>query len=170
MHRSRIILSLLLMVVALAFVGCPPIVPPPPRDAPQGVAITSRLSGTVAGAGEVNLTLVGTAAHRQNGLQVIFIAKQLVLQDPGIFGPLTVTLNPGRESVGTLSSKTFPATHQQDFFLQINSEKLGTLVSDAPVTLSAQIDSSPPTATYKSTSGNVEFYRADDPGKKAVFT
>jgi hypothetical protein len=169
MHRSRIVFALL-MVVALAFVACRPIVPPPTRDAPQGVEITSRLTGTVAGAGQVNLTLVGTAAHRQNGLQVIFIAKLLVLRDPGDFGPLTATLNPGRESTGTLSSKTFPATHQQDFFLQINSEKLGTLVSDAPITLSAQIDSSPPTATYKSTSGNVEFYREGDPDKKSVLT
>lgn len=168
MHRSRI-LSPLVMVVALALGACHSL-PPPTRDTPQGVEITSRLSGTVVGAGQVNLTLVGTAAHIQNGLRVVFIAKQLVLQEPGDFGPLTATLNPGRESLGTLSSRTFPATHQQDFFLQINSEKLGTLVSDAPLTLSAQIESSPPTATYKSTSGNVEFYKEGDPDKKAVLT
>lgn len=172
MNRLRI-LSLLVLVVALPLVTCspkPPVVTPPVGAAPQGVEITSRLTGTVIGAGQADLTFVGVAAHTQVGLQVRFTAKQLTLRDPGNFGPLTVTLDPRRESLGTLSSRTFPATHRQDFFLQINSERLGTLVADAPLTLSAQIESSPPTATYKSVGGNVEFYKEGDPDKKAVFT
>ncbi len=138
--------------------------------APQGVDITSRLRGTVVGVGEVDLTLIGPAIHTQNGLRVIFTAKQLVLRDPGNIGPVTVTLNPKRESVGSLASEKFPTEHRQDFFLRIQNEKLGTLVSDAPLTLLARIDSSPPTATYKSTRGDVAFYREDDPNRKTVLT
>lgn len=172
MNRPRL-LSLLVMVAALGLLACPPRPTTPPDGAPTapvGVEITSQLTGTVAGGGQVNLTFVGTAAHIQTGLQVIFRFKLLTLRDPGNIGPVTITLDPSRESTGTLSSRTFPATHRQDFFLQINSEKLGTLVADAPVTLSAQIDSSPPKATYKSVSGNVEYYKQGDPDKKAVLT
>src|SRR5215218_6081078 len=139
-------------------------------SAPQGVDVTSRLRGTVVGAGQVELTLVGPAIHTQNGRQVIFTAKQLVVRDPGNIGPVTVTLNPERESVGTLASEKFPTEHRQNFFLRMQNEKLGTLISDAPLTLSARIDSSPPTATYKSTSGDVVFFREDDPDRRPVFT
>jgi hypothetical protein len=138
--------------------------------APQGVDVTSRLRGTVVGAGQVDLTLVGPAIHTQIGQRVIFTAKQLVVLDSGNFGPLTVTLNPKRESVGTLASEKFPTEHRQDFFLRIQSERLGTLISDAPLTLTARIQSSPPTATYKSTSGDVVFFREDDPDRKPVLT
>lgn len=174
MNRSRT-LSFLVLVVAFALVACPrraPEVTPTGTApaAPVGVEITSRLSATVVGGGPADLVFVGTAAHTLTGLQVRFTAKLLVLRDPGNFGPITINLNPARESLGTLSSRTFPALHKQDFFLQINSEKLGTLVSDAPLTLSAQIDNSPPTATYKSAGGNVEFYKQGDPGRKAVLT
>lgn len=174
MHRSKFIFLLVLMV-ALALAACvhrPPVVTPPSdSEAPQGVEVTSRLSGSVGGgAGQTELVFVGTAAHNRRGLQVIFTAKTLVLRDPGNIGPITINLDPRLESLGTLSSGTFPATHRQDFFLQINSERLGTLVADAPLTLSAEIRSSPPTATYKSVGGNVEFYKEGDPSKKAVFT
>jgi hypothetical protein len=176
MSRSRILL-LLALVAALALVACHPRPINPPAEgttgatgALQGVEITSRLKGTIAGAGQVNLTLVGTAAHIQSGLSVRFTVKQLVAVDPGNFGPVTATLDPRRESVGTLSSRTFPMEHRQNFFLQIHSERLGTLVSDNPLTLSARIDSSPPTATYRSTGGDVQFYKEGDSSKKPVFT
>jgi len=139
--------------------------------APQAVGITSRLSGTLAGGAAVQLTLSGVAIHTQTGLRVNFTAKRLVaVNPPGQIGPLTVTLNPQHPSVGALKSRKFPTEHQQNFFLQINSEKLGTLVSDAPITLSARIESSPPTATYKSVSKAVNFYKAGDRAKTPVLT
>jgi hypothetical protein len=134
------------------------------------VDITSRLVGTVAGGGRVELTLVGVASHTLSGRRVLFTAKQLVARDAGILGPVAVTLNPAHPSTGTLSSPTFPATHKQNFFLRIQSEKLGTLVSDAPVVMSAKIQGTPPTATYKSTGGDVAFYREGDSNKRPVFT
>jgi hypothetical protein len=166
MNRFRILFLLVLFAALAPVAGYPKDTP----AASQGVEITSHVKGTVAGAGPVDLTLVGVAAHTLSGRSVIFTAKQLVAREAGNLGPLTVTLNPQRKSVGTLSSRTFPATHKQSFFLRIQSEKLGTLVSDAPVTLSARIESTPPTATYKSAGGPVQFYREDDPGKKPVFT
>jgi hypothetical protein len=170
MNRARLSL-LLALVAALASVAGHPQSPPKAAPAgPQGVAITSRLAGTVAGGGQVNLTLVGVASHTQSGLSVLFTAKQLVAVNPGDLGPLTATLNPQQRSVGTLSSRKFPAEHRQKFFLQIHSEKLGTLVSDAPLVLAARIESSPPTATYKSTGGNVAFYKEGDRAKKPVLT
>lgn len=135
-----------------------------------GVEITSQLTGTVAGAGRVELKLVGPAVHTLNGRRVIFTAKRLVAVEPGDFGPVTVTLNPGRQSVGTLASEKFPTEHRQNFFLLIRSEKLGTLVSDAPLTLSARIESSPPTATYKSDGKPVAFYKQGDSRKTPVLT
>ncbi len=176
MHRTRS-LPLLVLGVALALAACEPRVkpgtPPPTGDRTAVVAVdvTSRLQATVAGGGTAELRLVGPAAHVQIGLQVIFRAKQLVLVNPEIGpGPLTATLNTQRESRGTLSSDGFPAVHRQDFFLRLESQRLGTLVSDAPITMSAEIRSSPPTATYESTGGDVAFYKEGDPNKTPVVT
>jgi hypothetical protein len=136
---------------------------------PQGVEITSRLKATVAGAGPAELVLVGPAIHTQVGRLVFFNAKQLVARSPEL-GPLTVTLDPRRESIGTLASESFPTEHRQSFFLQIHSERLGTLVSDAPLTLAARIGSTPPTARYESVGGDVGFYKEGDPDKRPVLT
>jgi hypothetical protein len=175
MNRSRM-LPLLALVAMFQPVVChaQEEAPKPAKaaaKAPQAVAITSQLSGTIAGGGAVRLTLSGVGVHTLTGLSVLFTAKQLVaVNPPGEIGPLTVTLNPLHRSVGALKSRKFPTEHRQNFFLQINSERLGTLVSDAPVTLSARIESSPPTATYKSVSKDVGFYKQGDPGKKPVLT
>jgi hypothetical protein len=158
---------------ALASLACHPRVKPPETETPpalQAVEVTSRLKGTVAGAGPAELTFVGVAAHTQRRLSVVFVAKQLVAVDPGVLGPVSITLDLRRQSSGTLASASFPTEHRQDFFLQINSEKLGTLISDDPVTLSARIEGSPPTATYKSVSGDVAFFKEGDAGKRPVFT
>ncbi|HEX3131897.1 MAG TPA: hypothetical protein VH394_31455, partial [Thermoanaerobaculia bacterium] len=135
----------------------------------QEVNITSRVTARVADR-QVDLRLTGPAVHLTSGRNVLFIRKQLVAVSPGDIGPLTLTLNPRRSSAGTLSSDTFPARHRQSFFLQVNSEKLGTLVSDDPVIVEAEIRSSPPTATYKSVSHPVDFYKEGDPGRKPVLT
>jgi hypothetical protein len=160
-----------MLVAALALVAWqpPPDTPAGARKA-QGVDITSRLRATTADGGAVALTLRGVAAHTLTGRRVVFIAKQLVAVDTGNLGPVTVTLNPRRESVGSLASTKFPTDHRQNFFLQIHSERLGTLVSDAPLTLTARIRSSPPTATYKSVSKDVAFYKEGDSGKRPVLT
>jgi hypothetical protein len=170
MNRARLLLSMALIAALVPVAGHPQETSRVAPSAAQGVAITSHLTGTVASGGQVNLTLVGVASHTQSGLSVLFTTKYLVAVNPGDLGPVTVTLNPQQRSVGTLSSKKFPAEHRQKFFLQIHSEKLGTLVSAAPIVLSARIESSPPTATYKSAGGNVAFYKEGDPGKKPVLT
>lgn len=174
MNGSRIVAACVAAAGALTLVACPPRVkvdtrPPETGAAVEGVEITSQLSATVAGGGRANLTLVGVAAHTRTGVNVIFTAKQLVAIDPSL-GPVTVTLNPAHRSTGTLESETFPTRHRQDFFLRIQNERLGTLVSDAPLTLSARIQSSPPTAKYESTSGDVAFFKEGDPARQPVLT
>ncbi|HEV8581991.1 MAG TPA: hypothetical protein VGX68_23215 [Thermoanaerobaculia bacterium] len=169
MNRSRI-LSLLVLFAALGPAAShPQDVPAAARATSQAVEITSRLKATVVGGGQANLTVVGVATHTQTGLTVIFNAKQLIAVDPGDIGPLTITLNPRQKSDGTLSSAKFPAVHRQNFYLLIRSERLGTLISDAPVTLSARIESSPPNTTYKSVGGAVKFYKEGDSRKKPAF-
>jgi hypothetical protein len=164
MKRSRI-LSLLALVLALiampAFAAT--------GGSQQGVQITSTVQGTVSGGGPVTITFTGLAAHTQTGLNVLFSVKRLTAQS-SVLGPLSISLDPNRASTGTLSSTTFPAVHRQNFFLLITSSSLGTLTSDLPLTLSATIQSSPPTATYKSAPGSVVFYRQGDPNKKPVLT
>lgn len=174
MKGSRILAALVVVAGALTNAACH--TPKPngrptldPAPALEAVEITSQLRATVGGQ-STEITLVGVAAHSRNGLQVIFIVKELVLLEPIDLGPLTVTLNPERRSIGTLTSETFPATHRQDFFLQIRSDRLGTLVSDAPLTLSSRIDGSPPTARYESSGGEVAFYKQGDPERRAVLT
>jgi hypothetical protein len=161
--KSSKILSLL--ALALALVATPRVDAQPPL---QGVQITSQVQGTTSGGGAVNITFTGSAAHNRNGLNVIFTVKQL--EATGALGPLSASLNPNRASVGTLASDTFPTEHRQNFFLRIKSNTLGTLISDLPLTLSAIIQSSPPTATYRSATGNVVFYREGDPNKQPVLT
>jgi hypothetical protein len=164
MRRSRI-LSLLALVLALiampAFAAT--------GGSQQGVQISSLVQGTVSGGGPVSITFNGLAAHTTTGLNVLFTVKRLTAQS-SVLGPLSISLDPNRASTGTLSSTTFPAVHRQNFFLLITSSSLGTLTSDLPLTLSATIQSSPPTATYKSVSGNVVFYRQGDPNKQPVLT
>ncbi len=164
MKRSRI---LSLLVLALALVAAPAFAAT--SGTVQGVQITSLVQGTVAGGGSVTITFTGSAAHITSGLIVTFTVKQLVAPTSPL-GPLTASLDPNRASTGTLSSSTFPAVHRQNFFLRIKSNTVGTLISDQPLTLSATIQSSPPTATYKSGSGNVVFYREGDPNKQPVLT
>lgn len=175
MKHAKALSLFLALATTLALAACqssrPPVAPPEGgSQALVGVDITSRLKATVAGGSPVEITLVGSAAHIQNGLQVIFRVKRLVAREIPNLGPLTATLDPSRESTGKLASGTFPTRHEQNFFLQINSPRLGTLVSDSPVTLAATIDSSPPRATYESTSGDVAFYKQGDPGRKTVLT
>jgi hypothetical protein len=160
MRRSRI-LSLLALVLALIAM--------PAFASQQGVQISSLVQGTVSGGGPVSITFNGLAAHTTTGLNVLFTVKRLTAQSSAL-GPLSISLDPSRASTGTLSSTTFPAVHRQNFFLLITSSSLGTLTSDLPLTLSATIQSSPPTATYTSVSGNVVFYRQGDPNKQPVLT
>jgi hypothetical protein len=134
----------------------------------EGVSITSRVQGTVAGAA-VNITFTGSGAHSRNGLNVLFTVKQLTATTSP-FGPISASLDAARPSTGTLSSSTFPAVHRQSFFLRIKTSTMGTLISDVPLNLSATIRSSPPTATYTSAAGNVVFYREGDPNKQPVLT
>jgi hypothetical protein len=175
MKRSRI---LSLVALALALVAMPAFAAShaKPRAKAtstegtlQGVQITSQVQGTLSGGTAVSITFTGSAAHTQSGLTVIFTVKQLTAVN-SVLGSLSASLDPNRASVGTLGSTTFPTTHTQNFFLRIKSSTVGTLISDAPLTLSAVIQSSPPTATYKSTTGNVVFYRAGDPNKQPVLT
>lgn len=161
MKRARILSLLVFTLVAVpAFLAA---------QSPEGVQIVSQVQGTLDGVGPVNLTFTGLAAHNRSGLTVIFTVKQLTAAD-SVVGPISATLNPNRQSLGTLSSSTFPATHRQNFFLQLTNRTLGTLISDLPLTLSATIQSSPPTATYKSVTTNVVFYREGDPNKRPVLT
>jgi len=166
--KSSRILSLLALVLAL--VATPAFAASTGGSNLQGVQITSQVQGTATGVGPVNITFTGSAAHTQTGLNVLFTVKQLVAVNPGVLGPLSASLNPNRASTGTLSSTTFPTQHRQNFFLRIKSDTQGTLISDLPLTLSATIQSSPPTATYKSATGNVVFYREGDPNKQPVLT
>lgn len=161
MKRTRILSLLVFTLVAVpAFVAA---------QSSQGVQIASQVQGTLDGVGSVNLTFTGLAAHTLSGQTVIFNVKQISAQD-SVVGPISATLNPNRQSAGTLSSPTFPATHRQNFFLRITNRTLGTLISDSPLTLSATIQSSPPTATYKSVTTGVVFYREGDPNRRAVLT
>lgn len=158
-------LSLLALVLAL--VGIPTLAAAQPPL--QGVQITSQVQGTAAGVGAVNITFTGSAAHTRSGLTVNFTVKRLdAVNSP--LGPLSASLDPKRASTGTLASDTYPTEHKQNFFLRISSPSLGTLVSDQPLALSATIQSSPPTATYRSATGNVVFYREGDPNKQPVLT
>lgn len=173
MKRSRIPS----LALTLALVAIPAFAASQPKAAAagtsenqQGVQITSQVQGTAAGVGPVNITFTGTAAHIRSGLNVLFTIKQLVAVNPGVLGPLSASLDTNRQSTGTLGSSTYPTTHRQNFFLRIKSDTLGMLISDSPLTLSATIQSSPPTATYRSASGNVVFYREGDPNKQAVLT
>jgi hypothetical protein len=154
-------------VLALALVAAPAFAAT--SGTQQGVQISSLVQGTVAGGGNVSITFTGSAAHILSGLNVTFTVKQLVAKTSPL-GPLTASLDPSRPSTGTLSSQTFPAVHRQNFFLQIKSNTVGTLISDQPLVLTATIQSSPPTATYKSATGNVVFYRQGDPNKQPVLT
>lgn len=162
----------LLLAVALAACQPRPEIAPRPTVTFEAVEISSQLRASVPGVGPVDLRLVGAALHTRRGLQITFTAKQLILlplpTDP--LGPITAILDPDRKSLGTLSSATFPAEHRQDFFLRIDSERLGSLVSTEPITVAARIDSSPPTARYESVSGPVDFFRQGDPSRKAVLT
>jgi hypothetical protein len=163
MKRTRI-LSLSLLVFTL--VALPAFVA---AQTTQGVQIASQVQGTLDGVGAVNLTFTGLAAHNRTGLNVIFTTKQIRAESSPV-GPISASLNPNRESLGTLSSSTFPATHRQNFFLRLSNRTLGTLVSDNPLTLSATIQSSPPTATYKSINTGVVFYREGDPTRRPILT
>ncbi|HYO16877.1 MAG TPA: hypothetical protein VE685_27075 [Thermoanaerobaculia bacterium] len=161
MKRIRILsLLALALVVVPAFVAA---------QSSEGVQIDSQVQGTLDGVGAVNIRFTGVAAHNRSGQTVIFTTKQISAQD-SVVGPISATLNPNRQSTGTLSSSTFPATHRQNFFLRISNRTLGTLISDSPLTLSATIQSSPPTATYKSVTTSVVFYREGDPNKRPVLT
>lgn len=164
MKRLRV-LSLLAFALALVIAPALAVAQPPL----QGVDITSRVQGTVAGGGAVNITFTGSGAHGRNGLSVNFTVKQLTAAT-SVLGPLSASLDPNRPSLGTLSSSTFPAVHRQSFYLKIKTATMGTLISDLPLTLSATIRSSPPTATYTSATGNVAFYREGDPNKQPVLT
>jgi hypothetical protein len=135
----------------------------------QGVQIDSQVQGTLDGVGPVNIGFTGLAAHNRSGQTVIFTTKQ-IRADDSVVGPISAVLDPNRQSAGTLSSPTFPATHRQNFFLRLTNRTLGTLVSDSPLTLSATIQSSPPTATYKSVTTGVVFYREGDPTRRPVLT
>jgi hypothetical protein len=159
--------SLSLLVLVLALIAMPAVAAT--SESQQGVQITSQVQGTIAGVGNVNIIFTGSGAHTLNGLSVLFTFKQLTASTSPV-GPLTASLDPSRPSDGSLGSSTFPTTHKQNFFLLIKSSTLGNQVSDAPLTLAATIRSTPPTATYKSTSGNVVFYRQGDPSKTPVFT
>lgn len=159
---------LFLLALALALVAMPAFAATG-SSTQQGVQITSQVQGTVAGGGAVNITFTGSAAHTVSGLNVIFNVKQLVAVN-SVLGSASASLDTNRVSAGTLSSSTFPAVHRQNFFLRIKSSTLGTLISDLPLTLSATIQSSPPTATYRSATGNVVFYREGDPNKQPVLT
>jgi len=136
---------------------------------PQGVQINSQVTGTVAGGGTVSFQVGGLGSHILSGTSVLFTAKQLSAATSPL-GPITISLNTNNRSTGTLSSTTFPAVHTQNFFLRIKSSNVGTLVSDLPIILRATINQSPPTATYKSISGNVVFYKEGDTSKTPVFT
>jgi hypothetical protein len=163
MKRLRV-LSLPTMVLALVLAAMPALAQPPL----EGVSITSRVQANVGGA-VTNITFTGSGAHTRNGLNVNFTVKQLSAASSPL-GPISASLDSARPSTGTLSSSTFPAVHRQNFFLKIKTSTVGTLISDVPLTLSATIRSSPPTATYTSTSGNVAFYREGDPNKQPVLT
>jgi hypothetical protein len=163
MKRSRILSAsaLALALVAPAFAQ---------SGTQQGVQITSQVQGTLASGGSVNITFSGSAAATRSGLTTVFTIKQLTAASSAL-GPLTASLDPNRASTGSLGSTTFPTLHRQNFFLQIKSPTLGTLISDPPLTLSATISVCPPTAIYRSATGSVvPFYRAGDPSKQPVLT
>ena len=103
------------------------------------------------------------------GTSVLFINKVLTGVNSPI-GPISVSLDSREPSVGSLASAKFPTTHTQSFFLQIDSSTLGTLVADDAVVLSANISSTPPTATYKLSGKAVSFYQKGDAGKKTMLT
>jgi hypothetical protein len=161
MKHSRV---LSLLVLALALVAMPAFA------ASEGVSITSQVQGTLSSGAAVSITFTGLASHTRSGLTVIFNVKQLVASTTPL-GSLSASLDANRASTGSLSSTTFPAVHRQNFFLRIKSSTVGNLISDTPLTLTATIQSSPPTATYKSPTGtNVVFYREGDPNKQPVLT
>lgn len=178
MNRSRLLplLAFAAMLQSLACLaqGAGPAKPAQPAKtaAPryQWLIITSQLTGKLASGGKVQLTLSSVAVYTETDLKVLFSEMYMVAENPGDLGPLTVTLNRGRQSAGTLESRRRMAEHRQDFYLRIRSEKLGTLVSRDPLTLSARIESLPPTATYKSVSKDVQFYQEDDRDHKPVLT
>ena len=152
------------IVLALVLAAMPAFAQPPL----EGVSITSRVQATVGGAA-TTIIFTGSGAHSRNGLAVNFTVKQLTAATSPL-GPISASLDSARPSNGTLSSSTYPAVHRQDFFLRIKTSTLGTLISDVPLTLSATIRSSPPTATYTSGAVNVAFYREGDPNKQPVLT
>jgi hypothetical protein len=137
--------------------------------ATQTVNISSLVTANVGGT-TATIQFTGSANNLVSGTNVLFIAKQLTAVNPGPLGPTTVTLDSRQSSAGTLGSNTFPTTHTQNFFLQIQSQNLGTLVADTPVVLSATIQRCPPTAIYKLTGPPVSFYRQGDPSKQTVLT
>lgn len=161
MKGSRI---LFLSALVLALVA-----PPAFAQSQKGVQITSQVQGTLAGGGSVNITFSGSGAVTQSGLTTVFNVKQLTAASSAL-GPLSASLDPNRASTGALASSTFPTVHRQNFFLQIKSSTLGTLISDSPLALSARIQACPPTAIYKSATASVPFYRAGDPNKQPVLT
>lgn len=150
-----------LLVLALALVATPAL-------NAQGVQITSDVQATVGGAA-TKIIFTGLGSHTRSGVNVIFNVKQLVAATSPL-GPLTATLDPARPSDGKLGSTTFPTTHTQNFFLQIQSQNLGTLVSDAPIVLTATIQNCPPNAVYRLVGNPVPFYRQGDPTRQTVLT
>jgi len=136
----------------------------------QGVQISSQVTGKIAGVGATTLVLTGNGAHTLNGLSVIFNFKLLTLATSPL-GSISASLDPSRPSTGSLRSTTFPTTHTQSFYLLLKTSSFGTLVSDSPLTLTATIQSTPPTATYRTGTGtSVVFYRQGDTAKQPVFT
>ena len=187
MHRTRISFLLVVMLVAtFAFAAAAPkpmVKATAPAGSLEGVSISSLVQGTTASGSPATIRFNGLAAHTRNGQIVIFTTKRLnsVAVSPTTLGSLSATLDTSKESSGTLtstgtlsslskaSSSTFPAVHRQNFFLKITGNAVGTLVSDDPITVSATIQSSPPTATYRSDSGAVvKFYREGDPSKTTM--
>jgi hypothetical protein len=138
--------------------------------ASQSVNISSVVTANVGGTA-TTVQFNGSGSNLLGGTNVLFTAKALTAVNPGPLGETTVTLDPREPSAGTLGSTAFPTTHTQSFFLQIQSQNLGTLVADSPVVLTATIPACPPTAIYRSINTKpVPFYRQGDPTKQTVLT
>jgi hypothetical protein len=161
MKSSRI---LSLLALALVLVAAPAF-----AATSQTVHMTSFVTATV-GTSSATVQFTGTAVNQLTGLTVVFLNKDLVSTGSSPLGSTTVTLNSQHASTGTLASSSFPTVHTQNFFLQIQSQNLGTMVSDSPIILHATIHGCPPTATYTMTGAPVPFYHLGDPTKQTVMT
>jgi hypothetical protein len=159
MKSSRI---LSLLALALVLVTAPTF-----AATSQTVHVSSVVTATV-GTSSATVQFVGTAVNQLTGRSVVFVNKDLVSTGSSPLGTTTITLNSQHASTGTLASTTFPTVHTQNFFLQIQSQNLGTMVSDSPITLHASIQRCPPTATYTMTGPPVPFYHLGDPTKQTV--